>query len=74
MDFVIIFSLFSLWMNDIPQTCFEFETDNSSLQVAYNNNSKMSIEASWVIKLLWLILMLAIFFAYFLILLRTEFD
>ena len=31
------FLLFSLWMHGISQTCFEFETDKSSLQVAYNN-------------------------------------
>jgi len=26
-----------LWISDIPQTCFEFETDRSILWVAYNN-------------------------------------
>ena len=30
--FVSVFSLFSLWMYDISQTCFRFETEKSSLQ------------------------------------------
>ena len=34
---VSVFSLFSLCMHDTSQTCFKFETDKSSLQVAYNN-------------------------------------
>ena len=37
MDFDVSFSTISLWMIDIPQTYFEFETDKSSLQVACNN-------------------------------------
>ena len=32
-----VFSLFSLWMYDISQICFKFETDKSSLQVANSN-------------------------------------
>ena len=54
---------------------FKFETDKSNLQVAHNNkyfafrrkcrllplSNKVSIEVVWVIKLLWMISMLAIF-------------
>ena len=39
-------SLFSLWMYDISQTCFKFETDKSSLQVAYNNKYLAFLEAN----------------------------
>ena len=56
-------------------TCFKFRIDKGSMQVAYNSkyvalrnqcrlfprSSKMSIEAAWAVKLLWMILMLAMF-------------
>ena len=42
-------------------TCFKPGADESSLQAVFNNTPKMSIEAVWVIELLWILLMLAIF-------------
>ena len=43
-------------------TCFKPGADESSLQAVFNNTPKMSIEAAvWVIELLWILLMLAIF-------------